>query len=436
MTNPFQIQFTLRQHTPIIHFQHDQDGATLRASEVKPKLDKFIIEKLGGWDEVPPEWRVGKTRAKEGQGALDYGVRIRPIGNPIYYVISSNPPSHGNDPAKHSKARELNAEYVNQTQYFADNQYINSDDWSKTRRGVIYSGALVTMVFSNLGLKNQIEKHLQTFFFLHNFGTRQSKGFGCFSMDDFNESKHLPSGFCIYKKAVNGDWKNKAKVIAEDWKKLKAGNSHLEYYKSDLMKYFCKISGVRWEKRKIKREMNSNHGVLFAALRKNTGSSYNRITGCDGDTDNPLSVPSSQNYKYVRAVLGVAEQFEFGKQGEPVRVRVLNEVIKRFRAPVTFKVIDNEIYMICHSIPDELSDGGKRTFSFELKAKHNGVSYSGNLAHLTVPSSFSVCHFLDSPWLGNNFEFEEKWGDYSETGETQEISVVQNMNYKKIRSNV
>ena len=46
MNNPFQIQFTLRQHTPIIHFQHHQDGATLRASEVKPKLDKFLIEKL------------------------------------------------------------------------------------------------------------------------------------------------------------------------------------------------------------------------------------------------------------------------------------------------------------------------------------------------------------------------------------------------------
>ena len=34
----------LKQHTPLIHFQHDEYGATLRASEVKPKLDKYIIQ--------------------------------------------------------------------------------------------------------------------------------------------------------------------------------------------------------------------------------------------------------------------------------------------------------------------------------------------------------------------------------------------------------
>ena len=36
----------LKQHTPLIHFQHDQEGATLRASEVKPKLDKFVLNNL------------------------------------------------------------------------------------------------------------------------------------------------------------------------------------------------------------------------------------------------------------------------------------------------------------------------------------------------------------------------------------------------------
>lgn len=42
----------LKQHTPLIHFQHDQYGATLRASEVKPKLDKFLIERLGTLEEL------------------------------------------------------------------------------------------------------------------------------------------------------------------------------------------------------------------------------------------------------------------------------------------------------------------------------------------------------------------------------------------------
>jgi len=39
--------YKLEIKSPIIHFQHDQAGATLRATEVKPKLDRFILEKMG-----------------------------------------------------------------------------------------------------------------------------------------------------------------------------------------------------------------------------------------------------------------------------------------------------------------------------------------------------------------------------------------------------
>ena len=39
----YRLQVKLKQHTPLIHFQWNQKGATLRASELKPKLDKFIM---------------------------------------------------------------------------------------------------------------------------------------------------------------------------------------------------------------------------------------------------------------------------------------------------------------------------------------------------------------------------------------------------------
>ena len=42
----FKLTFKLKQHTPLIHFQHDQTGATLRATELKPKLDRFLVEKF------------------------------------------------------------------------------------------------------------------------------------------------------------------------------------------------------------------------------------------------------------------------------------------------------------------------------------------------------------------------------------------------------
>lgn len=46
------LKVTLKQHTPLIHFQHDQYGATLRASEFKPRFDKYLTQTIerGNYD--------------------------------------------------------------------------------------------------------------------------------------------------------------------------------------------------------------------------------------------------------------------------------------------------------------------------------------------------------------------------------------------------
>ena len=77
------LEFTLRQHTPMIHFQSDQAGATLRATELKPKLDRYLIEKTfhNNYEECK-QYLVGYTNKnenalrkkyeEEGFRALDY----------------------------------------------------------------------------------------------------------------------------------------------------------------------------------------------------------------------------------------------------------------------------------------------------------------------------------------------------------------------------
>ena len=45
------LKFSLKQITPMIHFQ-DDDGATIRATELKPKLDRFILSWLAYEKEV------------------------------------------------------------------------------------------------------------------------------------------------------------------------------------------------------------------------------------------------------------------------------------------------------------------------------------------------------------------------------------------------
>ena len=63
----FKVNFTLKQHTPIIHFQSDQSGATLRATELKPKLDSFLIEQLNLTETITKDNKDIVVPKKEGQ---------------------------------------------------------------------------------------------------------------------------------------------------------------------------------------------------------------------------------------------------------------------------------------------------------------------------------------------------------------------------------
>ena len=71
----FKISFTLKQHTPIIHFQANQSGATLRATELKPKFDKFL-KKYAFDGNIPEVFKIDKEK-----DAIDYKVNIEPNYN-------------------------------------------------------------------------------------------------------------------------------------------------------------------------------------------------------------------------------------------------------------------------------------------------------------------------------------------------------------------
>ena len=53
------IRVKLKQWTPLLHFQADQSGACLRATEVKPKQDRFVAQFLEGQGiEMPKAWKL------------------------------------------------------------------------------------------------------------------------------------------------------------------------------------------------------------------------------------------------------------------------------------------------------------------------------------------------------------------------------------------
>ncbi len=142
--NNFTLTFKLKQHTPLIHFQHDQVGATLRATELKPKLDRFIIERLEGENVVKEkhrDWLIGKGEHL----ALDYKLNMECSGK------------------KHSYSKSI----------------INAD-----KTCVLFEEIEGTIFSFKTDLLTIIKAHLESFFILHNFGFRTSKGYGSFTISE------------------------------------------------------------------------------------------------------------------------------------------------------------------------------------------------------------------------------------------------------------
>lgn len=177
----------LKQHTPMWHFQADESGCTLRVTEVKPKLDKFIIEELGGKGFVPDSyWTDSSKKNDSSYFALDYKLKFQAIGdNSLNNVIKCST-------------------------FFG-----NMGD-SEPKKLVYYPEGIFMTIFSlNKDLKNTIIEYINQFFAFHNFGTRQSKGFGSFYIDENdlyyksmseiskNKNIHLLSFFAVHEPMIN-----------------------------------------------------------------------------------------------------------------------------------------------------------------------------------------------------------------------------------------
>ena len=186
-------------------------------------------------------------------------------------------------------------------------------------------------------------------FAYHNFGTRQNKGFGCFTVSttskkDFEnlliEHKDYSNSLC-YEFGQNPGYKKIFSRIDEEYKILKSGFAKEP---SQMMIYFEEDQNIQWEKVTIKRELVKNR----------RGPAKSDYTEQDG-------------IKYIRALLGVAELYEFPRDGAKIRIECIDKdkndkpILERFKSPLTFKVYEDTIYLMANPLPPEIYN---RTFRF------------------------------------------------------------------------
>ncbi len=411
----YKLEVKLKQHTPLIHFQHDQEGATLRASEVKPKLDKFILTQIGGGN-----YEKGRAEAKAkgwlvGKGdhpALDYKMRIE-LGN-----LSSKNEYLFASYLKRDKIGELEKlgiKAIGNTTFFAqekeNGKIREKEDWDKIgKKGLLWDDVSLCIFSLNNDLISCLQGKIANFFICTNFGTRSDKGFGSFTVVSINEkTDNVPNTVEKYKESFKTYYefcykrkssKNVFSDIKDDYQRLKSGTNFGNYRKSLLFCYAVKKmkNNPRWEKRHFKQTMSPalrNAGLVLKANR-NKNNQFNAPIADSNGLQNWRDNPEPYNYVYLRALLGLAENFEFQIKGEYDRVVVSVDGgdIKRFQSPLFFKVIDNDIYLLGNE-PHDIFD---KKFNFTYKVKKEKIErtlpISGDALLTPSEQDFSLADFL------------------------------------------
>ena len=355
----------LKQHTPMIHFQHDQAGATLRATEVKPKLDRYVRKHLN---------------AKK-DDRLRYQAHIRPVGEPVEDSDRPHSLYFGN--------------MGNNVRYKHAIRHENVD--------------LCINAYFDKKLADAIYKAIPECFAQENFGTRQNKGFGSFYPDNNGSDSEISpietvlksTGKPIYYFGFNKN-ANPLDHVDALYKAMKSGiNGPREddfYFKSLLWRYFNKDKErdelITWEKRFMKQSL-----IDEAVSRGRDGNSERRKRDY---MDDPrylrivLGLTDSYTYKYVyiRGLNVTIDEAgpdpDYGdtralrlQKGRPYEFNASHPKMARFKSPITFKPVGHRVYVIAD--PEAYKPVLGQKFTFQCGRINE---------KLKAPDEFDIADFL------------------------------------------
>lgn len=356
----WQKEYKLVQHTPLIHFQHSEPHACLRATEVKPKLDRFLIEQLekddrfgdGRWK----KWFVGDGS----QQSFDYMMRITPNSEQVERTQSiENGIERAIARAEHrppnANLHEIHKNYFGN---MASGNNIQDTIRETFKESLFYKDGLTLTIRCFIPeLLTFIDEHIRGFFMMHNFGTRQRKGFGSFTVD-INTQPNAPKGFdlvgkycpnayyCKLDGNVNADALLDAVWVISAFLRSGFNRGEGNYVRGFVFRYF-------------QREKNPLANDKAFVKQQVLHNVYNEATR--GEHLHPYG--NNVRYRYVRGLLGTNENSRFCRapRGETREDRTVHNIyihsaegIERFPSPLLFKPIGKFVFILPQKMPDEI----------------------------------------------------------------------------------
>jgi hypothetical protein len=370
----FKLEFTLKQHTPIIHFQSEQKGATLRATELKPKLDKFLIEYafgddfdryksfLIGYESVKKlKKREPKKSDFDDKLAFDYKVKISVDSNKIENIEKRNPRT----------GRE-----IKNPLFFG-----NMGDGDVHKKRFILSKKIMISFFSfNRILLDSINNNFEAFLANTNFGTRQSKGFGSFYIEtkDFNSS--LVKATVYFFDSTPNQYQEDINLF---YSFLRSGinvvnfrTKESRFYAKALSFMYAKEHNMTWDKKAIKQK-------YFQRDLKQQQNRYRQKENC-------LNYNSNNEY-LIRDLFGLSSEQRWMSYRANIskehNEKNKNKKIERFKSPIIFKpIIEHDRVKVYFWADSNI----KAFLDKEFVIKNNK---RGDLK-LSTPSTFSFEEFF------------------------------------------
>lgn len=334
----------LKQQTPMWHFQHDESGCCLRATEVKPKLDKFLLKK-----------EPGLKQFIFAGNALEYKLSF--VAPKLKGQVMSN----------------------NSPLFFG-----NMGDWRNQKQLIFYKDPIEMHILSfHDELVKTIKKHLCEFFGTHSFGTRQDKGFGFF----FPEDKELPQsefsnpfGAQYMFTVPTADYDSIFNHIYYFHKLIRSGiNENKVYYKS-LMYFYAKANNQQWDKPIIRHKFQLYTDVYksICGIKPYTGDNTYKNKGkefihreemaeeyrqCQSSKNNPQWL--------FREALGLASIQRWKDYNDTIKIAAINieedkdnKNFTRFKSPITYRpaIIGNKCIVYIHLDSSPIKDLKKQRF--------------------------------------------------------------------------
>lgn len=327
----------LEQHTPLLHFQHTQVGATLRATEVKPKLDKFLIQRA-----FKNDFELYKhlLQGYKGQSSID----IHPA---FAYQLSFTA-----DEIQMSGRNNLPG-------YFAE--IGNKGDALKKLS--FAKGLTLHINTRKTALLEVIEENINEFLMQHNFGTRQSRGFGSFTVHQ--DDKHHKTTFLDYKFEVEKSSTAQFDQLVNLFKhidlfvrslraglNLKGAGARTTFYFKSLAFVYAKSKGIQWDKKTIKEN-------FFTQDLRQQQTAHNEADNVSYDGKKML----------VKDLFGLSTVESWRSYKATVQKK--SEVVQRFQSPILFKPVFNDngnftVHFKATAIPTKMLN---QTFNVHSRGK-------------------------------------------------------------------